>query len=160
MTQTTPDLKIPPGTTVQVRVIDTTSNIKGIALAPFVEPEIKGHKYLDCPAFSFLIEHASGQKLLFDLGVRKDHENLAPRIADRIANGGWKVTVKQGVREQLESHGVDGNDIDAIIWSHWHWDHTGAPSTFEKHTSLIVGPGFKDNFTPGYPAKKDAPSLE
>lgn len=161
MAQSPPDLKIPSSsTTVQVRIIDTTTSIKGISLGGFVEPKIKGHEVLNCPAYSFLIEHVSGRKLLFDLGVRKDHENLAPRIVDRIKTGGWEVVVKNGVREQLEAHGVAGKDIEAIIWSHWHWDHTGSPATFDKHTALIVGPGFKDNFTPGFPSNKDAPILE
>ena len=68
--------------------------------------------------------------------------------------------MQQGVREQLEAHGVNGKDIEGIVWSHWHWDHTGDPSTFDAHTALIVGPGFKDAFTPGYPANPDAPIRE
>lgn len=161
MSQSAPDLKIPPSsTTVNVRIIDTTAQISGIPLEPFVQPQIKGFTHLDCCAFSFLIEHPSNRKLLFDLGVRKDHENLAPKIVERIKNGGWKVAVKQGVREQLEAHGVDGKSIEGIVWSHWHWDHTGDPSTFDSSTALIVGPGFKDALTPGYPTNKDAPILE
>jgi glyoxylase-like metal-dependent hydrolase (beta-lactamase superfamily II) len=156
-----PDLKVPTSnTTVKVRIINTTTQIDGIPLAPFVQPEIKGFTHLSCPAFSFLVEHPSSRNLLFDLGVRKDHENLAPRIVKRIADGGWKVVVKQGVREQLEANGVDGKSIEGIIWSHWHWDHTGDPSTFEKSTALIVGPGFKENFTPGYPKNQHAPIRE
>jgi glyoxylase-like metal-dependent hydrolase (beta-lactamase superfamily II) len=156
-----PDLKIPPSnTTVNVRIIDTTSKIVGIPAKDFIQPDIKGFSELNCPAFCFLIEHPSSRSLLFDLGVRKDYENLPPRIWNRIKDGGWKVTVKQGVREQLEANGVDEKDIEGIIWSHYHWDHTGDPSTFEKHTALIVGPGFKKAFTPGYPANKDAPIRE
>ncbi|KAH7323593.1 beta-lactamase-like protein [Rhexocercosporidium sp. MPI-PUGE-AT-0058] len=161
MAQPAPDLKIPTSdTTVKVRIIDTTSQIDGIPLEPFVTPQIKGFTHLSCPAFSFLIEHPSKRSLLFDLGVRKDTENLAPRIVDRIKKGGWSVTVKQGVREILETNGVDGKSIEGIIWSHWHWDHTGDPSTFDSHTALIVGPGFKESFTPGYPANKDCPIRE
>jgi len=125
-----------------------------------MSPSIKGFDYLSCPAYSFLIEHPSGRSLLFDLGVRKDWQNYAKSIVNRVTDGGWKVTVKQGVREQLESHGVDGKSIEGIIWSHWHWDHVGDPSTFEKETALIVGPGFKKAFTPGYPTNPDAPILE
>jgi len=161
MAQPPPDLKIPSSnTTVRVRIIDTTSHISGISLASFVQPEIAGFKTLSCPAFSFLIEHPSNRKLLFDLGVRKDIENFAPRIRNRIKNGGWDVTVKKGVREQLEEHGVSGKDVEGIIWSHWHWDHTGDPSTFEGSTALIVGPGFKNAFTPGYPKNEDCPIRE
>ena len=36
--------------------------------------------------------------------------------------------------------------------SHFHWDHAGDPSTFPSTTALIVGPGTKENFLPGYPA--------
>lgn len=44
--------------------------------------------------------------------------------------------------------------------SHWHWDHTGDPSTFPATTALIVGPGFKKTYIPGYPQTKDSPILE
>lgn len=156
-----PDLKIPQSTTtVSVRIIDTTTKIDGIPLEPFVSPQIKGFTQLECCAFSFLIEHASGRKLLFDLGVRKDWENMAPRVVKRIKDGGWTVSVDKGVRQILEEHGVNAGEIEGIVWSHWHWDHTGDVSSFEKSTALIVGPGFKKNFTPGYPTSKDAPILE
>lgn len=40
---------------------------------------------MDCPGYSFLIEYAiSRQKLLFDLSVRKDWENLVPVIVNNI----------------------------------------------------------------------------
>lgn len=41
--------------------------------------------------------------------------------------------------------------------SHHHWDHTGDPSTFPPSTDLIVGPGFKASFLPGYPDDPTAP---
>lgn len=44
--------------------------------------------------------------------------------------------------------------------SHWHWDHIGDPSTFPPSTRLVVGPGFKEAFLPGYPAKSDSPVRE
>lgn len=80
-------------------------------------PEYKGFDYLDCPAFSFLIEHPStGRKLLFDLGVRKDWENLPQSIVKRIEGGGWEVSIEKGVAEILQKGGVDPKDIEAIIW--------------------------------------------
>lgn len=41
--------------------------------------------------------------------------------------------------------------------SHHHWDHTGDPSTFPASTDLIVGPGFKASFLPGYPDDPTSP---
>lgn len=113
-----PILNIPDSeSTVHVRVINSTSRIKGIPVRIFFEPEIKGLEVLDCPAYSFLIEHPpSGRKVLWDLGVRKDWENLAPRIVKRIRDGGWQVTVEKGVAELLEEGGVKPGDIDSVIW--------------------------------------------
>jgi glyoxylase-like metal-dependent hydrolase (beta-lactamase superfamily II) len=46
------------------------------------------------------------------------------------------------------------------LCSHWHFDHVGDPSQFPSSTDLIVGPGFKDAFLPGYPAVSDSPVRE
>ncbi|ROW07542.1 hypothetical protein VPNG_07058 [Cytospora leucostoma] len=126
-----------------------------------VDPNIKGYDTVAAPVYSFLIEHPSGRKLLFDLGIRKDWQNAAPAVTTHVNNvPNARVVVKQGVREQLEEHGVPGSSIEGIIWSHWHFDHIGDPSTFDAHTALIVGPGFKEAFLPGYPTNKDSPVLE
>lgn len=41
-----------------------------------------------------------------------------------------------------------------IIGSH------GAASKFPSTVKIVVGPGFKDNFMPGYPSDPDAPLLD
>jgi glyoxylase-like metal-dependent hydrolase (beta-lactamase superfamily II) len=155
--QQAPSLKIPSSsTTVHVQVIDATSQINGIEVAPFFEPPIKGHETLNCPAFAFLIRHPTLKRsLLFDLGVRKDFQNLPPHVAQRLEHYGWDIKVKKDVRTILEESGVSPASVEGIIWSHWHWDHTGDPSTFPSSTALIVGPGFKEAFVPGFPANPD-----
>lgn len=62
--------------------------------------------------------------------------------------------------EQLAAGGVDVKDIEAAVWSHHHWDHTGDMSEFSPSTALIVGPGAKDALMPGYPADPKSPILE
>lgn len=157
-----PPLNIPPSNAaVHVQLINTTSQINGIAVASFFEPPIKGHETLNCPAYSFLITHPTLKRsILFDLGVRKDFENLPPRIWGGLKNYGWDIKVEKSVRDILESNGISPSTIEGMIWSHWHWDHTGDPSTFPSSTALIVGPGFKSAFVPGFPANPDGVVLE
>ncbi len=72
---------------------------------------------------------------------------------------GWKLHVEKDVGEILDQAGVDTNSIEAIIWSHHHFDHVGDPTTFPHKTSLIVGPGFK-TMLPGHPTNPDSHILE
>ncbi len=127
--------------------------------------------------FAFLIEH-NGQKLLFDLGVRKDWEaSSPPSLVGPMKLSGWNVEVEKNVSETLQDNGTSLDSIDAIIWryecdrnsrpsyadtvaSHHHIAHTGDPSTFPHKTSLVVGPGFKRLFTPSYPEDESSPVLE
>ncbi|KAL8925748.1 MAG: hypothetical protein Q9172_002089 [Xanthocarpia lactea] len=146
---------------VDISIINSTARIRGVPTERFMEPKIKGYNVLDCPAYSFLIEHGkSGQKVLFDLGLRKDWENLSPTITTRIKEHGWSVTAEKGVVDILKDGGIDPKSINAIVWSHHHWDHIGDPSTFPHSTDLLVGPGFKDAFIPAYPTEPSSPIRE
>ena len=113
-----PTLNIPDSkSVVNVHVINSTSRVKGLPYSLFMTPSYKGLDTLDAPAFSFLIEHqSSGRKLLFDLGVRKDWENLPPTIVKMIRDADCTVTVEKGVAEILQAGGVAPKDIEAIIW--------------------------------------------
>ncbi|KAL8732328.1 MAG: hypothetical protein Q9181_003999 [Wetmoreana brouardii] len=131
--------------TVEVNIINSTSRIWGIPTKMFMEPKMKGYNTVDCPAFSFLIEHPkSGERVLFDLGVRKDWENLSARISKELKDRGWSATVEKGVAAILKDNGVDPNSINAIIWRYY-------------FSSVCR---FKDALTPGYPANQDSPIRE
>jgi glyoxylase-like metal-dependent hydrolase (beta-lactamase superfamily II) len=113
------------------------------------------------PSFSFLIEHPTGRKLLFDLGLRKDWESLAPSVVEMMkSNSSWEVHVSKNVADILQENEVPTAAIEAIVWSHWHCDHTGDPSTFPSNTSLVVGPGFKEAMTPAWPSAAESPLNE
>ncbi|KAL4733521.1 hypothetical protein BDV11DRAFT_199856 [Aspergillus similis] len=68
------------------------------------------------------------------------------------------IDVSKDVADQLREEGVPLESIDAIVWSHHHFDHVGDPSVFPPSTALIVGPGFKSDKTtfPGYLSNLDA----
>lgn len=67
--------------TVSVKALNP-NRILGVPPSLFLEPDIPGTTYADTPCLAFLIEHfdADGdrKRMLFDLGFRRDWENLPP----------------------------------------------------------------------------------
>ena len=179
-----PPLNIPSSaSTVKVSILNTTCDILCPASA-FVKPKIRGQEYLNFPTFCFLIEHeGQGKKILFDAGGRKDWWNLS-KVYDELFKAKIPgVKIEKGVDEVLREGGVDLERVGSVVWSHWHvsslclsgrrwsfvtacstnmtqWDHTGDMSLFPSSTEVVVGPGFKKEFMPGYPTKQDSPMLD
>jgi glyoxylase-like metal-dependent hydrolase (beta-lactamase superfamily II) len=135
-------------------------------MSRFTKPNLYGLDILDkVPSFSFFIEHPSGKRIMFDLGVRKDWWNLAPTLAVRMREAGWradswKIDVLKDIPEILEENGIPLKTIDTVIWSHGHWDHIGDMSRFPGSTRLLAGPGFTKTFIPGYPENQQGLILE
>ncbi|KAF7551084.1 hypothetical protein G7046_g7816 [Stylonectria norvegica] len=129
--QVAPRIQIPAGEEIEVKLINTV-NFGPAILSRFMAPAVPGlEQFKTSPSLSFLLEHPSGRKLVFDLGIRKDYNNYSDHIT------GYLPTT-----------------------NHWHWDHIGDPSTFPKTTDLVVGPGFKDEMLPGAPANPISPIQE
>uniref|UniRef100_A0A0D2Y3Q9 Uncharacterized protein n=1 Tax=Fusarium oxysporum (strain Fo5176) TaxID=660025 RepID=A0A0D2Y3Q9_FUSOF len=126
-----PALELPRSSqTVRVKAIDTTTNMNCKSDC-FVWPPIKGHDELRFTTLCFLIEHHDGsstKRVLFDLGARKDYWNAAPIAAAMIKSQVPELVIEKGVDEILEESGLPLSMID-----------------------LVVGPGFTQKMTPGYP---------
>ncbi|KAB5566136.1 beta-lactamase-like protein [Coniochaeta sp. 2T2.1] len=157
-----PDLHIPASTaTVAVSIVHTTASLKGLHLWQFMSPYIRGHDWLDVPCFCFLVHSkAQNRTIIFDLGIRKDWWNLSPHLVESFKKNGVQCIVEKNVREVLDEQGVDTSKIEAIIWSHSHFDHIGDPSTFDSSTALVVGPGFEEAQLPGAKQNPYAAVLE
>ncbi|KAI1082923.1 beta-lactamase-like protein [Whalleya microplaca] len=157
-----PELNIPASTSiVNVSIINTTGSLRGMPARPFIEPPIPGHDYLAAPAYAFLIQHPTlNRSIVFDLGIRKDYWNWPSSLLEPLKSAGVSINVPKDVREILDEHNINTHSIEAVVWSHWHFDHTGNPATFEPSTALIVGPGVKENIFPGYPTNPNASFLE
>ncbi|PYH40456.1 MBL fold metallo-hydrolase [Aspergillus saccharolyticus JOP 1030-1] len=145
--------------TVEVFLIDSGARLD-LPAQQFLIPEIQGYDRMAVPSYCFLITHPSGQRLLFDLSLRSDFHNLAPVFAEPCTNPSskdWKISSPRNVSDILVENDVALDEIKAIIWSHYHFDHTGDPSLFPSSTDLVVGPGFINKCTPGWPAQPDSP---
>ncbi|KAF4555239.1 Cytochrome P450-like protein 80 [Elsinoe fawcettii] len=149
---------IPPGgTSVTVKLINPV-NFGPAILQRFMAPPVPGlETFKTSPSLSFLIEHPSGRRLVWDLGIRKDYQNYSPSIAAYLPTTKYSIEVEKNVIDILREGGIEPQSIEAVIWSHWHWDHIGDPSTFPSSTDLVVGPGFKDAMLPGAPANPESP---
>ncbi|KAI0344766.1 Metallo-hydrolase/oxidoreductase [Trametopsis cervina] len=97
------------------------------------------------PVFSFLIEHPTRGKTLFDLGIRKNGEGYPPALQSRVHDL-FKAECPHDVADQLRAGGVKPEEIDTLILSHLHWDHIGDPSLFP--TSEIVMGGDIETILP------------
>ncbi|RKL50439.1 hypothetical protein BFJ70_g1600 [Fusarium oxysporum] len=132
---------IPPSeTSVDVSIIDTKSYFGPFGVEYFLKPgPVGAHKTVGAAFYCFLVHHKpSNTRLLFDLALRKDVENLSRSMHKSIEQGGWEVNVPTDIADILSSNTVPLESINGIVWSHHHWDHIGDPSTFPSTTSLIA----------------------
>lgn len=111
-----PDFSVPSGQAITVKIINT-ANFGPAQLNRFMAPPVPGMDTLpSSPSFSFLMEHASGRKLVFDLGIRKDYQNYAPKIANYIPTTKYTIDVTKNVSDVLQENGIKGEEIEAVIW--------------------------------------------
>lgn len=112
-----PTLSIPTSsTTINLKVIDVCT-IGNVPTKALFTPTVPGFDVFNgAPSFVFLLEHPSGQKLLFDLGIRKDWENLDSAIVERLKQHGYRVDVEMGIAEFLDEADVGKENINAIVW--------------------------------------------
>jgi hypothetical protein len=130
-----PALQLPKSScTVTVRVIDTTAYLY-LPVGTALQPNYEGHTDFVTPSYSFLIEHeyqtqqhqlqgdqhdssrkTKTRRVLFDLGVQKDWQNLPPSTLDMIKEFEWDVKVEKDVAEILEENKVETGSVEAIIW--------------------------------------------
>ncbi|KAJ7266250.1 hypothetical protein C8J57DRAFT_1619594 [Mycena rebaudengoi] len=129
------DLGIPHSNdTVDVRVFNVANGTIVNDTQTLFLPVLTGHESTTFPFYSFLVEHNSSQKrLMFDLGIRTDPLNFAPR------------------HYGIASRWISLSTIDSVIWSHSHFDHIGDMSKFPNSTGLIIGSETDTRTYPDFP---------
>jgi glyoxylase-like metal-dependent hydrolase (beta-lactamase superfamily II) len=145
--------------TVEISVIDTTTYLANVDPSTVVDPVYPGMKRYSIPSYSFLIHHRpTKSRLLFDLGLRKNwRTHLSPHIFTQVIEPlKIEVSCEKDVADILMEQGRSPNDINTIIFSHHHWDHVGDTTRFPGSTNLLVGPGYKKKYLPGWPVDPEA----
>lgn len=151
MTISPSQITIPPSTvTVEVSIIYTSTIYPSTSIV--LTPHVSGHDTLSCPCYAFLITHGE-ERVFFDLGLRPDVENLSP-----VGQGYTRSIRVEGKNDVVDV--IGDMKIDALIWSHHHFDHIGDISRFPPETEVVVGPGIKKEYFPAYPTNPDSWLLE
>lgn len=109
--------KIPPSkVTVNVSLINPV-NFGPADIKRFMAPPVPGlETFKTSPSLTFFLEHPSGKKLVWDLGIKKDYHNYSQAIVDYLPSTGYEIQVSKNVVDILEENGVKGEEIDAVIW--------------------------------------------
>lgn len=108
-----PDGKV----SVLVSIIDTGCRIDKLPLEFLMSPAIQSLHYMpEIPSWSFLIEHPSGHRAVFDLGMPKQIKDLAPAVSTDDRFDDWDIRTPKEVIEVLEENQILGGQIDSVIW--------------------------------------------
>ncbi|EED24351.1 hypothetical protein TSTA_077180 [Talaromyces stipitatus ATCC 10500] len=146
----------PAGAAAKVSIIDSGFRLSGLPTSMLLTPSVEYYEKLpELGSWSFLVESSKGRKVLFDLGGPSDISLFPPQVAEAVEKADAKIEVTRTVADILIENGIEPAHIDSVILSHGHWDHVGDITVFPSTTELVVGPGFKEVYYPGYPTKPD-----
>jgi hypothetical protein len=105
--------------TVTVRLIEAAQRVAGAASSFYTAaPGGTANDVFSAPCLTFLLEDKStGRRVVFDLGMRKDVDKLAPKlIKDFAGDGSIDVNIQEDVATTLKKGGIDLSTIEAVIW--------------------------------------------
>ncbi|PIL34021.1 hypothetical protein GSI_03729 [Ganoderma sinense ZZ0214-1] len=106
---------------------------------------------VNLPCLAFLLRHTkTNDTFVFDLGIRKDHENLTPGYLERIGQMTFKLHVPSDAADALAKGGLAPPDITYVCYSHLHFDHVGDAAPYTRAT-FLVGAGARPLVESGYP---------
>lgn len=112
-----PRVDLPSGEAViEVKLINPV-NFGPAIINRFMAPPVPGlDTFKTSPSLSFLLEHPSGRKVVFDLGIRKDYCNYSAKITSYLPTTNYNIEVEKNVAEILEDGGVCLDDVEAVVW--------------------------------------------
>jgi glyoxylase-like metal-dependent hydrolase (beta-lactamase superfamily II) len=117
------------------------------------------------PSLSFIIAHPGIKasdplgifpirkplRIMFDLGLRSSATKY-PEGQQKHLENRRPFNLEPGIAKQLAENGTVPGDIDAVIFSHVHYDHHGDPEDF-PNAKFLVGSGSLDLLRHGLKGK-------
>src|SRR5688572_22213638 len=106
MSPPTTKLRIPSGQALtSLKLINPVNFgpavLKGLMGPPIPHVTTLGPESSRAPSLSFFLEHSSGRRLVWDLGIRKDWQNYASVIANYIPTRNYSIEIQKSVVETL-----------------------------------------------------------
>lgn len=96
---------------------DQPSKLRASILNRPMAPSVPGLKnFKTSHSRTFFLEHPSGRKSVFDLGIRKDYGNYSKSITEYLPATKYDIQVAKNVVDILQEYGIAGSDIEAVIW--------------------------------------------
>ncbi|KAF2467468.1 Metallo-hydrolase/oxidoreductase [Lindgomyces ingoldianus] len=106
--------------------------------------------------WAFYISH-KGRHILWDLGLDEDRSCYTPWVNQFMLDIANHVGPRKSIIHQLSERGVAASQIDTVLFSHAHWDHSRPIRDEFPNATAYFGPGTKDGCSPGHMAD---PSLQ
>ncbi|KAL6405168.1 hypothetical protein AUP68_12012 [Ilyonectria robusta] len=99
----------------------------------------------------FYIYHKeSGQRILWDLGIGEDHNDYTPFIVNYHFPSCNPVGPRISLVDQLKALDIEPEAIDAVLFSHAHWDHCRPLKKDFPNAEIFFGPGTGLHCSPGH----------
>jgi glyoxylase-like metal-dependent hydrolase (beta-lactamase superfamily II) len=101
------------------------------------------------PKIGIITSQRKPLRILFDLGLRHNISRYS-QPQQRHLETRKPFDTQPGIAAILESGGTNRQDIDAVVFSHVHYDHHGDPEDF-PNAQFLVGPGSLNVLAHGLP---------
>lgn len=120
--------------------------------------DVKDDEFIALPVLSYLVcHHADNDVFLFDLGLRRDWQNLPPGLITHVTSKlRFEMSVPLEVVDSLAKGGTKPSDIKRVFISHLHFDHYGHPALFPT-PQFFVGEGSRALAASTYPQNPKSP---
>ncbi|KAF1842780.1 Metallo-hydrolase/oxidoreductase [Cucurbitaria berberidis CBS 394.84] len=99
--------------------------------------------------WAFYISHR-GRHIIWDLGLDEDRSCYTPWVNQFMLDQVNHVGPRRTIVQQLSERGVLANQIDTVLFSHAHWDHSRPISDVFPNATAYFGPGTRSACSPGH----------